>query len=90
MFLQETIMGPVCCKTDTKRLLLSNNSANEFDFLSIFEINTSVDMINVNLGQKDFSTVNLIWCDSILKILTFCSKFHFHMRESSENLRIMS
>lgn len=76
--LQETIMGPVCCKTDTKRLLLNSDAVNEFDSLSIFEINTTVDMININLGQKDFSTLNFIWLDSILKMLAFCSKLPFN------------
>ncbi|XP_065221412.1 intermembrane lipid transfer protein VPS13A-like isoform X2 [Planococcus citri] len=71
IIVQETIMGPVCCKTDTKRLLLNSTAVNEYDSLSMFDINTTIDMITINLGQKDFSTLNLIWIDSILKILAF-------------------
>lgn len=79
-------MGPVCCKTDTKRLLLNSDNVNEFDYLPIFEINSSVDMISINLGQKDFSILNLIWLDSILKILAFCSKYAEKSVEWKEKL----
>lgn len=67
-------MGPVCCKVDTKRLLLNAQREAGFDSMSNFEINCSVDMISINLGQKDFSIINLMWTDSIRKIISFCGE----------------
>lgn len=67
-------MEPTCCKIDKKRLLI-NNQVSEDEALTTFDINVTLNKVNIHLGQKDLSTLHLICRDNVKKILDFLSTY---------------
>lgn len=67
-------MEPTCCKIDKKQILI-NDQISEDEALTTFDINMTLNKVNIHLGQKDLSTLNLIWRDNVRKTLNFLGMY---------------
>lgn len=71
-------MEPTCCKIDKKRLLISEQIS-EDETLSTFDVNMTLNKVNINLGQKDLTTLHYIWRDNVKKIIQLFGMKFFKM-----------
>ncbi|CAK9815547.1 Intermembrane lipid transfer protein VPS13C [Anthophora plagiata] len=68
--IQEPIVEPVHIHFDIKRKT-EYRSPMEFQTYGLFNIQGSVDYVNINLSQRDLKSSILVWKDNVSKIILF-------------------
>lgn len=66
-FLQEPILEPISVRCDLKRAVGYTQvaSSSAYRDLLLCEADVVMDVVTVNLGQKDLATVLAVWSDNI-------------------------
>lgn len=66
-FLQEPILEPISVRCDLKRAVGYTQvaSSSAYRDLLLCEADVVMDVVTINLGQKDLATVLAVWSDNI-------------------------
>nr|XP_012154530.1 PREDICTED: vacuolar protein sorting-associated protein 13C isoform X3 [Megachile rotundata] len=81
--IQEPIIEPVHIHFDIKRKA-DYRSAMEFQTYGLFNLQGSMDFVNINLSQRDLKSCILVWKDNISKIILFKNAYNSQVQSAIE------
>ncbi|XP_034193125.2 intermembrane lipid transfer protein VPS13A isoform X1 [Osmia lignaria lignaria] len=82
--IQEPIVEPVHIHFDIKRKA-EYRSAMEFQTYGLFNLQGSMDFVNINLSQRDLKSSILVWKDNISKIILFKNAYENQVQSTMED-----